>query len=1762
MNVFKSLGKLIWGDANNPELVQISSGQFYVYKGTSPVKRTKECIYIDSMATIRRTSQPFQYTLAINRVFEEGEETLQDDEQDDLEDEKIFLIDQAIKFRKGVSAGATTFSWQGLSPEDAGLEYEFVCDDETTVFTANNFEITVYQCMYERKHQKSHFSAEEEAIMEFHIISPGAGASSSTEIKKQQRTSVKKEKASTAKQEQEQEQEQEEMQGIDKPALRDIPTQYDGVAEAVGELNLFDPKTNLFMSQADNVRCQLLRTDKFTYWLVVLDSNGKQQLAQPVEPRMNPVFSTNHRSFIWNYFDEQHNVYSWLIRFPSEAALKEFQGVFAECMYEALNQQSWEKVPAVDQEYMIKTYQDVEMTDSEHEESDEDQEEEVYSDEEEDDDNDEYDDDEDEEDEQEPDSFQNDTAMNSQLAVGYKDRSFVVRGNKIGVFKHNDRDGLDFSTTIKNVSNSKGREINPSRVVLHEQDTAMVMVDPRDLDTAYKMDLEYGKVVEEWHMPGTTGVLNLVGDSKYSHLTDSKTMVGHSSTAMFRVDPRLSGSKIAGTEFKQYARGNNFTCITTTDNGSVAMAGSKGDIKLFNSIGKNSKTALPGLGDPIIGIDVTGNGRYVIATCKAYLMLIDVLSQDSKKLGFDASFPAKDKPKCIKLHLKPEHVAAMKQAVSFTPARFNTGVNEEEKTIVTSTGPYVITWNFRRVKNGHYEYQIKQYPDNVVADNFKFGQDRSIIVALPHDVTALPRRTMASPADAFKAVKREKQTMSHVKSLVSNAILLSLFPSIGPLRDYLEENLDERRALVHDNDSAAYKKLLVSTLVATNRSSTALSANARESWPSAVSSFPRRSPANPEGNQDEVRQLLVSRYPTILTVSIHPHHSYVASDCGRSHRIDMSQDAKLSRQAPHQQAKHHFPNTLEEFVRSEIWWTLLRRIGDAAMLYLLRETSMFVALPNNCYCQITGPAISEQDLLAKPLQRNLLSSLSSRKRSMSASESFSACTSSALPVRVSLPASSNSTLSFTTSLDILSAKSKPHQRPLKRMKRATSTDATVKVITPAAILFKRSKIFYVKRYHTESTMLRHFLLSNHGSSDSPYSISASQLASSTDSQIVRMFPRQYGLENVFVLNKAALNDGKKTSRMHPWRLREMRHLVENMLELNIKCKYTMLLQHYCPVKPIDNPTEATDISAAALLQCHSSFDQVQHAELVLRDQMSHEIVTSFVHSVVKKVIPLGMFGTLENRAVILRAMTRFIRLRKFETLSLQYVLHGFKMSACQWLEDTRISNPRTQPTASVKKHEILQEFLYWLFEGFLIPLLRSAFYITDSSFQRNKIFYYRHGLWHLIARPAVNAIQDRMFVKMQQEEVETCNRVYGRVRLLPKEYDLRPIINLRKKSPRLVNGSPAWGIKSTNQQLAKAFLVLAYERSRQIPLQISSSIGMSDLFQHFKQVKNKLVCTGQSDRLYMVKVDIKKAFDSINQDKLIEIIDRTLKEDQYMIHRHSKLLPSNGKIMKRFLPKAVAPNEMSSFLDFARSQAEISKHAVLVDKVVHSFESKVAVMELIKDHVRENIVKFGRHFYRQTIGIPQGSILSPALCRFFYDEMVKDALSDLTQQDDCALLRLADDFLFISQSRDKAVAFLQTMSDGHPEYGCFINDRKTVVNFDVSINGKLVQTCLGNEIVLGIFRACFGLLHNSRRSVVGISAGVQFKVAERHVHWLGATAFCRTLPSVPIYAPLKSLLRQQILGPLARDEKLHFKRMLHSVIEDPRNEIMDPIKYQ
>lgn len=77
--------------------------------------------------------------------------------------------------------------------------------------------------------------------------------------------------------------------------------------------------------------------------------------------------------------------------------------------------------------------------------------------------------------------------------------------------------------------------------------------------------------------------------------------------------------------------------------------------------------------------------------------------------------------------------------------RFNMGEGQEENAIVTSTGQFVVAWDFAKVKKGLLDkYEIKKYvthsvfraveahlysryEDFVVQDNFKFGDDKEIV---------------------------------------------------------------------------------------------------------------------------------------------------------------------------------------------------------------------------------------------------------------------------------------------------------------------------------------------------------------------------------------------------------------------------------------------------------------------------------------------------------------------------------------------------------------------------------------------------------------------------------------------------------------------------------------------------------------------------------------------------------------------------------------------------------------------------------------------------------------------------------------------------------------------------------------------------------------------------------------------------------------------------------------------------------------------------
>ena len=522
-------------------------------------------------------------------------------------------------------------------------------------------------------------------------------------------------------------------------------------------MHLFDFNTGTFILQDEAVHSQVTEIGNWKYWLQV---SGKNQdwLGQEVVSDINPVFNFEYLSFIFNHYTDDGSAYSWLLKFKDRETEERFQEGLMQALWENQNQAKWGKaIKDAERDYVLDAFNDLVIEDAKDDQREAEAAEEDEEDEEEYEDTSyaqrhaEYDGDESED---EADELDKDGNVNSQLAVGAKvDRSFVVRGDKIGVFKHTADNHLEFSTSINQVATPNGKKFAPKKVMLHMEDRDMVMQNADNPNSLFRMDLEYGKIVDEWKVHDDIPVNHFAPENKFAQMTGEQTFLGLSSNALYRIDPRLAGNKLVDTELKQYVSKNDFSAAATTEKGYIAVASNKGDIRMFDRLGIQAKTALPALGDPIIGLDVSADGRWVLATTRTYLLLIDNLQKSGKnegKLGFEKAFAKDSKPQPRRLALTPSHVAQFqhetKAPLSFTAARFNTGEGADETTIITATGPFVVTWSMKKVLAGRKDpYSIKRYSEEVKADNFRFGSDKNIVVALPNEVDMVARRALQRP---------------------------------------------------------------------------------------------------------------------------------------------------------------------------------------------------------------------------------------------------------------------------------------------------------------------------------------------------------------------------------------------------------------------------------------------------------------------------------------------------------------------------------------------------------------------------------------------------------------------------------------------------------------------------------------------------------------------------------------------------------------------------------------------------------------------------------------------------------------------------------------------------------------------------------------------------------------------------------------------------------------------------------------------------------
>lgn len=186
-----------------------------------------------------------------------------------------------------------------------------------------------------------------------------------------------------------------------------------------------------------------------------------------------------------------------------------------------------------------------------------------------------------------------------------------------------------------------------------------------------------------------------------------------------QIDPRLGGPKQDSlVNSKTYKTNVLFNTIAPSTTGGFAVGSANGDIRLYKTMGQIAKTMLPGLGEPIKAIDVSLDQKWILATCQTYLLVLPT-QNDAGVNGFEKSI-SKSKPQPFKLTVDPKDIVKYQiKQVNFTPARFNNGDDIHETSIVSSTGKFLLTWNFEKVKKGMLRgYKIKNLHQFAVDGQF------------------------------------------------------------------------------------------------------------------------------------------------------------------------------------------------------------------------------------------------------------------------------------------------------------------------------------------------------------------------------------------------------------------------------------------------------------------------------------------------------------------------------------------------------------------------------------------------------------------------------------------------------------------------------------------------------------------------------------------------------------------------------------------------------------------------------------------------------------------------------------------------------------------------------------------------------------------------------------------------------------------------------------------------------------------------------------
>ncbi|QDZ21989.1 telomerase reverse transcriptase [Chloropicon primus] len=570
----------------------------------------------------------------------------------------------------------------------------------------------------------------------------------------------------------------------------------------------------------------------------------------------------------------------------------------------------------------------------------------------------------------------------------------------------------------------------------------------------------------------------------------------------------------------------------------------------------------------------------------------------------------------------------------------------------------------------------------------------------------------------------------------------------------------------------------------------------------------------------------------------------------------------------------------------------------------------------------------------------------------------------------------------------------------------------------------------------------------------------------------------------------------------------VRHLcpmARHLIKAARVCPYFRLLKESCP--------DPVEMKRKGILFSES--------ENVLDYSTSPKQLGDFVWSVITFITPKILLGSKSNRRALRNAIHKFLCKKRYEEMTMQEAVFNMKVKEFDWFCPSKQKDQKKRTASQHRDYSnLLKRWIFWVFTRLVNPLVLTNFYVTQAEGRGWKVFYVRHSCWKKACMSHMDGLCNGGKRMLKEVEKGDLKQVLQRnhlgvshLRFLPKRSTgVRLILNQSKRtdlSSHLSELDLPGSLKEVlgqfkrrpiNSFLREAHCAIQHEVNALPGVLGTSGLSLSEAQRKLSAFLHKQAARGASQKFYVVSCDVEKAYDSVDANHLISMVDDIFQQDEYEFFKFTRTNFGHGTPFTKTTQAcgALPPNS-----DF---EVGFSKHAneVLLNKASSSKVKASALQAIVREHLLSNVILGWGKFYKQTVGIPQGSTLSALLCSLYLANLEVNRifpLMDIESENVDALrfhlrhskgvqghgvggeggppplsatlstdpshgtlrastqakatshqstiLRYVDDFLYITSSEEDARKFLKVMHQGFPEYNCYMNKKKTSCNFSV-----------------------------------------------------------------------------------------------------------------